>query len=142
MRGVTKIGNRWRAYVTIYGRELQLYFETENEAIEKVEQYRLIKKAGRRETWAKRSKKRDCNHPDLPIGFMQSHFTKRGKNGAVYHYDYIKCNFKLNGKFKDVMRCFGVKITREEAIESVKKEVMELLKTENTNQGSFKHGKR
>lgn len=119
----------WRAYVTFNGEPLQLYYSTEEEAEEMVifcndlNNYRVV-------PWAIRKKKREsAKYKDLPIGFYESTFKKTLADGEIKRYKYIKCCFVVNGKNEAIMRSYGAKKSRENAILEVKTEVLEFLKT-------------
>lgn len=108
--GVRKFYNKWRVYCHDKdGKRVQEYFDTEQLALDRLDD--LTAGKNRR---ARNKKRSGCANPELPIGLHEFEYTKPHYKDNVY--SAIKATVFINGKAKTMMRNFGGKRTRNEAI--------------------------
>jgi hypothetical protein len=126
---VKKYHNKYRAYFTLAGKRMQVYFDTQIEAQNMVKLARDIERA-QRPVWAQKTKKRsNAKHDDLPVGFYQSRDLHIDISGGNVIYRYIKCVFIEDSKTKSKQCSFGGNgRTRAQAILELVRRVEQYLK--------------
>lgn len=127
--GTRKYYNKFRSAVSVNGVTTQKYFDTKEDAEKYYIEQKNEQKKDLNAPWAVRTKKRKgAKNNDLPIGFCDYVSRTVSKAGGIYESHVISCSFKVKDKRHIVRVSYGNKITRNEAIESVKKKVLKKMK--------------
>lgn len=123
--GIRKYYNKWRCYIVDKkGIKHQEYFETKEEAQTFYDEMYKGKVPH-----ACYKKKSDAKHQDLPVGLHEREVTRPLKNGGESVDHFIKAVVMIDGKPVSKERVYGVKRTREKAVEFCHKWRLMMIKT-------------